>query len=105
MEKLATLRFMAEIHELILQQGIEEARKQAITKHERNVVETAYQTLSDDAERMGFTYSGFALTSLPHKPLKEDTWQREGHNLTLVLQAGGGPKPKSNGPPHRRYAP
>jgi hypothetical protein len=59
---------MAEIHHLIRHQGIEEARRQAVSKHERMVVEAAYQVLSDDAERMGFTYSGFALTSLPHKP-------------------------------------
>ena len=58
---------MAEIHQLIMQLGIEEARRQAVTKHERMVVEAAYQVLSDDAERMGFTYSGFALTSLPQR--------------------------------------
>jgi hypothetical protein len=59
---------MAEIHHLILMQGIQEARRQAVTKHERLIVEAAFRVLSDDAERMGFTYSGFALTSLPHKP-------------------------------------
>jgi hypothetical protein len=52
------------------------------------VVETAYQVLSDEAERIGFTYSGFALTSLPHKPQTTPTWKREGHNLTLVVQSG-----------------
>ena len=51
--------------------GIEEARRQAVTKHERMVIEAAYQVLSDDAEKIGFTYSGFALTSLPHKPQSE----------------------------------
>jgi hypothetical protein len=76
---------MAEVHQLIIQEGIDEARRQAITKHERMVVEAAYRVLSDDAERMGFTYSGFALTSLPHKPQDSSTWRREGHNLTLVL--------------------
>jgi hypothetical protein len=50
---------MAEVHQLIIQHGIEEARRQAATKHERMVIEAAYQVLSDDAERMGFTYSGF----------------------------------------------
>ena len=78
---------MAEVHQLIIQQGIEEARRQAVTKHERMVIEAAYQVLSDDAERMGFTYSGFALTSLPHKPQAEPTWRREGHNLTMLVQA------------------
>jgi len=42
-----------------------------VTKHERLVAEAAYQVLSDDTEKMGFTYSGFALTSLPHKPQSE----------------------------------
>lgn len=79
---------MADVHQLILLHGVAEARRQAVTKHERQVVEAAYQVLSDDAERIGFTYSGFALTSLPHKPQQSATWRREGHNLTLVLQAG-----------------
>src|SRR3984957_6323594 len=79
---------MAEVHQLIIKEGIEEARRQAVTKHERMVVEAAYQVLSDDAEKMGFTYSGFALTSLPHKPQEASTWRRDGHNLTLVMQAG-----------------
>jgi Plasmid encoded RepA protein len=95
---------MAEVHQLIIQHGIEEARRQAVSKHERNVIETAYQVLSDDAERMGFTYSGFALTSLPHKPQQSTTWRREGHNLTLVLQAGVDRNEKSLGVPYGSYA-
>ena len=95
---------MAQIHRLILHQGIEEARKRAVSKHERNVVETAYRVLSDDAERMGFTYSGFALTSLPHKPQQATTWRREGHNLTLVIQAGVDRNEQSLGLPYGSYA-
>jgi Plasmid encoded RepA protein len=95
---------MAEIHQLIIQHGIEEARRQAVTKHERMVIEAAYQVLSDDAERMGFTYSGFALTSLPHKPQQGTTWRREGHNLTLVLQAGVDRNEKNLGLPYGSYA-
>jgi hypothetical protein len=49
---------MGSIHQLILRDGIEEARRQAVTKHERSVVEAAYQVLSADAEKIGFTYSG-----------------------------------------------
>ena len=53
--------------------------------------------LSDDAERMGFTYSGIALTNLPHKLPKADIWRREGPILTWrcrwVAWAGGkGPR-------------
>ena len=75
-----------------------------MTKHERMVIEAAYQVLSDDAERMGFTYSGFALTSLPHKPQQGTTWRREGHNLTLVLQAGVDRNEKNLGLPYGSYA-
>src|SRR6201992_3780525 len=95
---------MAEVHQLIIKEGIDEARRQAVTKHERQVVEAAYQVLSDDAERIGFTYSGFALTSLPHKPQEGATWRREGHNLTLVLQAGVDRTEKSIGLPYGSYA-
>ena len=49
------------------------------------MVEAAYQVLSDDDERVGFSYSGFALTSLPHKPVEGLSWRREGHKLTLLL--------------------
>ena len=74
---------MAEVHHLIIRHGVDEARRQATSRHERALVEAAYQVLSEDAEKIGFTYSGFALTSLPHKPPKVDIWRREGYNLTL----------------------
>ena len=95
---------MAEIHQLITKQGIEEARRQAVTKHERQVIEAAYQMLSDDAEKMGFTYSGFALTSLPHKPQTEVTWKRDGHNVTMLIQSGLDRAGKPLGLPYGSYA-
>jgi Plasmid encoded RepA protein len=98
------VRLMAEVHQLILLHGVEEARRQAVTKHERNVVEAAYQVLSDDAERMGFTYSGFALTSLPHKPQTELVWKREGHNLTMLVESGRNRQGHPLGLPHGSYA-
>jgi hypothetical protein len=33
---------MAEVHQLIIQYGVDEARRQAVTKHERMMVEAAY---------------------------------------------------------------
>lgn len=79
---------MAEVHQLIVQKGVEEARRQAVTKHERVLVEAAYQVLTEETDKMGFTYSGFALTSLPHKPQTDMVWRREGHNLTMLVQSG-----------------
>lgn len=95
---------MAEVHQLILRNGIEEARRQAVTKHERQLVEAAYQVLTEDAEKIGFTYSGFALTSLPHKPQESGVWRRESHNLTLLLQSGLDSSGKPLGLPYGSYA-
>jgi hypothetical protein len=95
---------MAEIHQLIIKHGIEEARRLAATKHERMVIEAAYQVLSDDAEKMGFTYSGFALTSLPHKPQVELVWKRDGYNLTMLVESGRDRAGKPLGLPYGSYA-
>lgn len=95
---------MAEIHHLIVQQGVEEARRQAATKHERALVEAAYQVMSEEADKLGFTYSGFALTSLPHKPQTEPVWRREGHNLTMLIQSGVDRSGTSLGVPYGSYA-
>jgi replication initiator protein len=95
---------MDNVHWLIRTKGIEEARRQAVTKRERQIVEAAYQVLSEEEERIGFSYSGFALTSLPHKPVESSTWKREGHNLTLVLQSGVDRNQKPVGLPYGSYA-
>lgn len=95
---------MAEIHRLIRTQGVEEARRQAVNAHERAVVEAAYRVLSEETESIGFTYSGFALTSLPHKEQEEAIWRREGHNLTLILQSGADRKGQLVGLPYGSYA-
>lgn len=95
---------MANVHRLIVQQGVEEARKQASTKHERALVEAAYQVMSEEADKLGFTYSGFALTSLPHKLQKEAVWRREGHNLTMLIQSGVDRSGAALGVPYGSYA-
>jgi hypothetical protein len=95
---------MAEIHQLIVRHGVEEARRQAVSKHERLMVEAAHQVLSDDAEKIGFTYSGFALTSLPHKPQTELVWKRDGHNLTMLVESGRGRDGRPLGLPYGSYA-
>jgi hypothetical protein len=86
---------MAQIHQLIINHGIEEARRLAATKHERMVIEAAYQVL---------TYSGFALTILPHKPQSELVWKRDGHNLTMLIESGRDRTGKPLGLPYGSYA-
>ncbi|WP_159718848.1 replication protein RepA [Geminicoccus flavidas] len=95
---------MATIHQIITREGIDQARQKATTKHERALVEAAYQVLTEDAEKIGFTYSGFALTSLPHKPHTDLVWRREGHNLTLLIESGRDRTGKAIGLPYGSYA-
>ena len=94
---------MADVHQLILQHGIEETRRQAVSKHDRQVVEAAYRVLCDDAEKMGFTYTGFALTNLPHKPQQH---RRGDAKATTSRYAAGGRDrtEKSIGLPYGSYA-
>jgi len=95
---------MANVHRLIVQRGVEEARRQAVTKHERALVEAAYQVMSEEADKLGFTYSGFALTSLPHKPQTDPIWRREGYNLTMLVQSGVDRSGTTLGVPYGSYA-
>lgn len=95
---------VADVHRLIVRHGIEEARRQAETKHERVLVEAAYQVMTEETDRLGFTYSGFALTSLPHKLQKEPIWRREGHNLTMLIQSGVDRSGNALGVPYGSYA-
>ena len=95
---------MADIHHLLVRHGVEEARRQATTKHERTLVEAAHQVMSEEADRLGFSYSGFALTCLPHKPQAEAVWRREGHNLTMLVQSGVDRSGAPLGVPHGAYA-
>ena len=44
------------------------------------------------------------ITSLPHKPQETGVWRREGHNLTLLLQAGLDSSGQSLGLPYGSYA-
>jgi hypothetical protein len=64
---------MGSVHQLIHRIGIEEARRQAATKHERSLVEAAYQVLTEEADRCGFTYSGFrANLASPQAAVRSD---------------------------------
>src|SRR5450631_4022230 len=79
---------MSDVHRLILQHGIEEARAFAATKAERQAIDAAACLLAEEESRLGITHAGFAMTSLPHKRIKEGLWKREGHRTTLLIESG-----------------
>ena len=74
---------MDNIHQTIFDLGIEQARKQALTVLDRQVVETAYVVMADEEQQFGIIHAGFAMSSLPHKETKDLLW---------VRQSGGGVK-------------
>ena len=82
------MRPMGEVHQLILRHGTEAARAMAETKAGRQAVDAAAAILADEESRMGITHAGFAMTSLPHKRIKEPVWRRQGGRTVLLVEAG-----------------
>jgi hypothetical protein len=79
---------MGEVHQLILREGIENARRFVGTRAERQALEAAGAVLADEVSRLGITHAGFAMTSLPHKRIEEPLWRRQGYRTTLLVEAG-----------------
>ena len=76
------------IHHLVIQHGRERAREM-VSAHERHLVDVAAEVLADDTQNLGITYSGFCLTSFPHKRLADTgVWEKRGHNVTLLVEPG-----------------
>ena len=79
---------MGNVHQLILQHGVEATRAMAESKADRMVIEAAAAILGEEGSRLGITHAGFAMTSLPHKRIDEPFWRREGPRTTLLVEAG-----------------
>lgn len=79
---------MGDIHELVIKHGREAARAM-VRPEDRALVDIAAEILADDRQNLGITYSGFCLTSLPHKKLADDApWEKRGHQVTLLVEPG-----------------
>ena len=79
---------MAQIHDLILQQGIEATRAQTITKAERVAADAAFKVMTDEEQRIGIIHAGFAMTALPHRVTTETIWERQSGDVKLLLESG-----------------
>jgi hypothetical protein len=76
------------VHQLVLVHGQERAR-QMVPEKQRPLVDIAAQVMADEHQNIGISYTGFCLTSLPHKRLPDDrAWQKEGHRVTLLVEPG-----------------
>ncbi|MFL5280212.1 MAG: replication protein RepA [Rhodopila sp.] len=77
---------MAQIHRLLEEHG-----KQAVLQLDvdRRIVEAAAGYMSNEESEVGFLYSGWAQSALPHKRLADDAnWQVHTDHVSLVVQPG-----------------
>ena len=79
---------MGQVHQLILTQGVEAARAQALDKAERQAIDAAYEVLSDEKGRIGVAHAGFAMAALPHKKTSEAIWEKDGGTVKLLVESG-----------------
>jgi len=82
---------LGDVHQLILDHGVETARNRASDKLERQCVDAAFSVLSDEGFNLAICHSGFALTALPHRSLKDRVWERSGGKngeIKLRIESG-----------------
>jgi hypothetical protein len=76
------------LHRLVLIHGRDRAREM-VPERQRPLVDIAAEVMADESQRIGISYTGFCLTSLPHKRLPdEQTWEKKGHRVTLWVEPG-----------------
>ena len=92
------------VRKLVLLHGRDSARE--LVEHgDKALVRIASEVLSDEKGRIGYSYSGLCLTSLPHRKLADDQpWERTVGPLTLIIEPGrikiGDTPAKMMGVPH-----
>jgi hypothetical protein len=78
----------AGVHRLVLLHGKDKAREM-VPQHRRALVDIAAEVMGDETQAVGISYTGFCLTSLPHKRLANDQpWKKVGHRVSLVVEPG-----------------
>ena len=51
-----------------------------VPERQRPLVDIAADVMADENQQIGISYTGFCLTSLPHKRLPdEQIWEKKGH--------------------------
>ena len=95
---------MGRIHQLILSEGLHEAKTLTVDKLDRQCLETAFAVLSDERQRVGIMHAGFAMTALPHKSLRDTVWIRQGGNIKLRIESGADAEDRVVGLPYGAIA-
>jgi hypothetical protein len=79
-------RLMGTVHRLVTEQGRQAALDFGLDRPE---VEAAVAYLSDEDTGIGFLYSGWCQTALPHRRLPDaEGWQIQSEHTTLIVEPG-----------------
>jgi hypothetical protein len=79
---------VSRVHQLVLIHGRERARE-LVSEKQRPLIDIASEVMADESQKIGITYAGFCLTSLPHKRLADNqAWTKQGHRVTLMVEPG-----------------
>lgn len=79
---------MGTVHTLIERHGVAQAKSMADTHVDLLAIDAAARVMSEEESRLGITHAGFAMTSLPHRAIKESVWRRTGISSTLLVESG-----------------
>lgn len=77
---------MGQVHDFLTANG-----KQAALEggHSRDIVEAATSYMGDEAGGIGFLYSGWCQSALPHKRIDDDAvWRVDGERVSLLVEPG-----------------
>ena len=77
---------MAEIHQLVFDEGLFAVEQQAASKIERRVARVAARSLTNEPSDPAYTHPGLCLCVLPHKPVAAgEVWRRSNGTASLAV--------------------
>lgn len=80
---------MGQIHDALIEQGRQGALALANTEADRRALEAAHAFLSDEQNAVGFLYSRWCQTALPHSRLPDDkVWLLKTDYVSLMIEPG-----------------
>ena len=80
---------MGRIHDQLLTHGRQESLALITTAQDRAILDAAYRYMSDDEGSVGFLFSGWCQSALPHRRLPDDeVWLVRTDRVRLMVEPG-----------------
>jgi len=80
-------RAMGTVHQLLSEKSKQEVIAAGVV--DRDIIEVAAKYMTDEESGLGFVYSGWCMTALPHSRIPgNEAWRLENGNLVLLVEPG-----------------